>query len=69
MDCENHAYIPVSYTHLDLYKRQCMDLIVLVQSKKGRLVDLAIGLGPVSYTHLDVYKRQELGPSASVAGV
>ncbi|WP_145202674.1 pseudouridine synthase [Sphingobium sp. B2] len=35
--------LPVSYTHLDVYKRQRLD----TDSE-----------GPVSYTHLDVYKRQ-----------
>ena len=38
----------VSYTHLDVYKRQTMDI-----SPAPRPV-----LEPVSYTHLDVYKRQ-----------
>ena len=39
---------PVSYTHLDVYKRQRM--LSLTLSRNGRR--------PVSYTHLDVYKRQ-----------
>ena len=56
---------PVSYTHLDVYKRQssgfgkCPDTvscphlqILLVQSVPHPTS------APVSYTHLDVYKRQ-----------
>ncbi|OUF48459.1 cytochrome c-type biogenesis protein NrfE [Pluralibacter gergoviae] len=38
---------PVSYTHLDVYKRQAA-----VLRRAGRRAH------PVSYTHLDVYKRQ-----------
>ena len=49
-------YRAVSYTHLDVYKRQ-------VLSNWNRFIDVrAVNLnvesGPVSYTHLDVYKRQ-----------
>ena len=68
MDSDN----PVSYTHLDVYKRQGgavqLDPVVVhngadgVQGEVGRrhggLPHLAL-LEPVSYTHLDVYKRQE----------
>ena len=48
-----YAFIAVSYTHLDVYKRQA--------DKAGD--DALHGihslcLFPVSYTHLDVYKRQ-----------
>ena len=53
----------VSYTHLDVYKRQPALLVlavfygiyfakVLAQKHRG------IRTRPVSYTHLDVYKRQ-----------
>ena len=49
---------PVSYTHLDVYKRQDVDgedgvrmLLALIESAEEVHV-------PVSYTHLDVYKRQ-----------
>ena len=65
--------IPVSYTHLDVYKRQ-----VIAQGNaadrpakivgQGRADDQGVrvagppggsgGMGAVSYTHLDVYKRQ-----------
>ena len=44
----------VSYTHLDVYKRQFEGLLL-------GLFFMAVGMGinvPVSYTHLDVYKRQ-----------
>ena len=53
------AAAPVSYTHLDVYKRQVAlgmgdgDAVIHI----GRAFVLA--LIPVSYTHLDVYKRQE----------
>ena len=43
---------PVSYTHLDVYKRQSL---VCCGTRDNALLG---GLPPVSYTHLDVYKRQ-----------
>ena len=47
---------PVSYTHLDVYKRQIQEL------KRFYDFDLDSSashrLKAVSYTHLDVYKRQ-----------
>ena len=62
--------VPVSYTHLDVYKRQvldhekiddCIDTIkdyaedsIPVLSKDKHI----LGVITVSYTHLDVYKRQ-----------
>ena len=60
---------PVSYTHLDVYKRQLEDFygdmdFKVAGTKKGITaiqMDLKVhGLTPatVSYTHLDVYKRQ-----------
>ena len=55
------AYDPVSYTHLDVYKRQ---LILRTQphcrSKIKRPACRSVGVitTAVSYTHLDVYKRQ-----------
>ena len=62
----------VSYTHLDVYKRQvyiscnpetlARDLKYLTkhgyQAKECQPVDLFPWTKPVSYTHLDVYKRQ-----------
>ena len=58
----------VSYTHLDVYKRQVLDTPQQVEShllmrhydgllKSGRIKGRA-GVAAVSYTHLDVYKRQ-----------
>ena len=62
---------PVSYTHLDVYKRQqhgCTKaqapfafhgLLPLLIVEVLPLVVVHDGqIGPVSYTHLDVYKRQ-----------
>ena len=49
--------MPVSYTHLDVYKRQ--DLKMLRPDKESRLKSLyesfigRMDEGPVSYTHLD----------------
>ena len=46
----------VSYTHLDVYKRQVVQS--LLDGVLPKLIPLLITLGSVSYTHLDVYKRQ-----------
>ena len=66
----------VSYTHLDVYKRQtqCVDYIYSHIKERITISDLAACTGlsesylsrvfkqnPVSYTHLDVYKRQLVG--------
>ena len=61
----------VSYTHLDVYKRQGKQILEwckagvtlttvkdLIQ-KAVSLQDLTEVYKPVSYTHLDVYKRQQ----------
>ena len=62
-----HTIPSVSYTHLDVYKRQVDEYLTVSQayvtapdvkvpdefSKLFKTVDEA-----VSYTHLDVYKRQ-----------
>ena len=54
---------PVSYTHLDVYKRQCWSSI---WQTDGVTEEYLAGHGradaykAVSYTHLDVYKRQLL---------
>ena len=45
--------ISVSYTHLDVYKRQVISMATVI----SMVMDILI---PVSYTHLDVYKRQIL---------
>ena len=69
-----HWYISVSYTHLDVYKRQvqCISVWSYVLSGLCRIYcnlnNLAyIHRVAVSYTHLDVYKRQvrELSDSTS----
>ena len=57
--------IPVSYTHLDVYKRQVLGNVNRGSEKQGdrrrEAVDRkgkARSKISVSYTHLDVYKRQ-----------
>ena len=64
----------VSYTHLDVYKRQVGDrpaaavgvgVIHRAVDDVGHRLEAPMrvprgALGPVSYTHLDVYKRQRL---------
>ena len=45
----------VSYTHLDVYKRQVISIIAVFCSMLVMSWQLTIA---VSYTHLDVYKRQ-----------
>ena len=46
------SFYPVSYTHLDVYKRQVHDDDQVHEPLRQRHI------GAVSYTHLDVYKRQ-----------
>ena len=53
----------VSYTHLDVYKRQdlfWLENLNLRGGFKKTIMDYIAGKypDPVSYTHLDVYKRQ-----------
>ena len=63
-EVENAGVVPVSYTHLDVYKRQAMGGInkagAFATGVAGGIAGNMIGrtFGPVSYTHLDVYKRQ-----------
>ena len=55
--------IPVSYTHLDVYKRQlidCMPSLGMITINALAAADSVIIPTPVSYTHLDVYKRPDL---------
>ena len=52
----------VSYTHLDVYKRQILGsldrfMAYLIEETKGKFPTW-LAPTPVSYTHLDVYKRQ-----------
>ena len=74
------APIPVSYTHLDVYKRQVCDpeaeYFPLVQKLGGQVIRISpVSTDSVSYTHLDVYKRQlqtlviALGAGLAVWGV
>ena len=70
----------VSYTHLDVYKRQphyhCPDRTVQYSPFPvsfyllfAGLLDYALyGLNPVSYTHLDVYKRQDIVDKGTQGG-
>ena len=59
----------VSYTHLDVYKRQALacgpgmgvshEALVLLENACQLELPLVLDAdAPVSYTHLDVYKRQ-----------
>ena len=62
------SYQPVSYTHLDVYKRQAFriderldDYTVMFCNilRDADKVDIfRVNVDTVSYTHLDVYKRQ-----------
>ena len=62
---------PVSYTHLDVYKRQANDdgfidrefELCNTGGQNRELSPKGIDKGAVSYTHLDVYKRQASGRS------
>ena len=60
----NNNFIAVSYTHLDVYKRQDVkfgdnsnadEAVAKILEKKDIF---GVDLKAVSYTHLDVYKRQ-----------
>ena len=53
----------VSYTHLDVYKRQVLDAIGQIKDQNLEYETSCSGIkefDAVSYTHLDVYKRQHL---------
>ena len=68
--CRSECRTPVSYTHLDVYKRQEDKLVGIgyeTDEKTGEHTGIKItmfdisdssSLKAVSYTHLDVYKRQ-----------
>ena len=63
----------VSYTHLDVYKRQFVGrhpagvciavaaLLLFIMVSAGLSSCGSMFSGSVSYTHLDVYKRQHMG--------
>ena len=50
---------PVSYTHLDVYKRQAMGYSKKDVAYTAPDCGCTGGAASVSYTHLDVYKRQQ----------
>ena len=53
--------VAVSYTHLDVYKRQVSPTFRTAANAVNILRQVAVnGIIAVSYTHLDVYKRQVL---------
>ena len=55
----SHEVGPVSYTHLDVYKRQLLCATpVLAEDMRLNNEGEVYKIEPVSYTHLDVYKRQ-----------
>ena len=69
------SFFPVSYTHLDVYKRQPESSGISEKRKRTmddevrkqifedfkKMITTESVVGPVSYTHLDVYKRQGSG--------
>ena len=63
---EVECHSPVSYTHLDVYKRQNLHRSQRSQQAEQHFIqeqekgaEAAGRMVSVSYTHLDVYKRQE----------
>ena len=52
--------LAVSYTHLDVYKRQALNYPTEVADVLQTAMNDSYE--PVSYTHLDVYKRQSMMP-------
>ena len=50
----------VSYTHLDVYKRQGYEVLPVYTGESAISALEQESYDPVSYTHLDVYKRQRL---------
>ena len=59
---DHYDSTPVSYTHLDVYKRQALNRSAIspIQYTYCRMPQ-PVGTTSVSYTHLDVYKRQGFG--------
>ena len=65
-DLRRYGLIPetVSYTHLDVYKRQEVESLIPLHPIAEQILALYTkeqSRGAVSYTHLDVYKRQTIG--------
>ncbi|WP_459448082.1 hypothetical protein [Erwinia amylovora] len=52
--------VAVSYTHLDVYKRQELKSLFGITPREFKKIEGFLDEEAVSYTHLDVYKRQEL---------
>ena len=77
-ELEEVRIVSVSYTHLDVYKRQDTDdytyealkLFLLGAISRAFKPGCKFEVMPVSYTHLDVYKRQVLNrtPQANQIG-
>ena len=58
----------VSYTHLDVYKRQGLGGRCPPYQLKNFLIEMMYDcIDSVSYTHLDVYKRQGLASARFLA--
>ena len=51
--------VSVSYTHLDVYKRQVI-ILYMFSTVLAAVIAVFASMASVSYTHLDVYKRQEI---------
>ena len=77
-------FTAVSYTHLDVYKRQEQrgDVSAAEQHFRaalnlgrrsvyllGAYADFLLDQNPVSYTHLDVYKRQGVSTAPQMASI
>ena len=58
-DSNCSALSAVSYTHLDVYKRQLWPGVKSPIARRGTTRNLPPSRRAVSYTHLDVYKRQQ----------
>ena len=67
---ERNSGVSVSYTHLDVYKRQMLPfeqaLPQAFSFSQYHSLSPLLHLVPVSYTHLDVYKRQATDWQAAV---
>ena len=66
--CMPNSTNPVSYTHLDVYKRQVTELLTTSDAAFSKIAGYSLStyekeeddIDAVSYTHLDVYKRQAI---------
>ena len=62
---ERDVLMPVSYTHLDVYKRQAVGPGRAAGAATHPLGVMRQLSNAVSYTHLDVYKRQSMAGAGS----